>query len=155
MSAPPGVVLDYDELLAAVRARLDALKAPYKTIEDCASLADGHLGKLLGPTQVKRLGTDVLFRLLETLGLRLAVVEHLDIAATIEEMGHHYRARVEKYRRKPMIRRHISQAVKVAAAREFGAMGAGIPKAFGIGTKALRRKQQKAARARWRPLGRN
>jgi hypothetical protein len=144
------IVLDYQEMIAAVRTRIDEVRAPYTAIEEAARIPGGYLGKTIGPAQVKVIGIGALLKVLETIGLRLAIVPHLTIEATIDEMGHVYRLRSEGRRSVTnIVRKRISPEVKRLAAREFGAMGRGVPKAFGITSKELTKKQRKASRARW------
>ena len=45
------VVLDYQEMIAAVRARIDLVKAPYSVLEDHAHVTEGYLAKTIGPAQ--------------------------------------------------------------------------------------------------------
>lgn len=142
-------VLDYQDIIAAVRARIDEVRAPYTAIEEAAGISVGYLGRIVGPAQVAVVGLSALLRLLETLGLRLAITEHLTVDAAIEEMGHRYRARSEGQRIVGIVRKRISPEVKRLAASEYGAMARGVPKAFGITSKELSKKQRKAARSRW------
>lgn len=147
--APIAEVRDYDGLVGALRARVDQLGCPYKSVEECAELADGHLGKLFGPSQVKTLGLVSVFKIMNVLGLKFVIAEHLDIEATIDEMDSHYRPRGENLRRTGVVRRHISGDVKKLVMREMGRLGGSTPKRFSITARQRVQRAKKAARARW------
>jgi hypothetical protein len=68
------VARDYDELLAAIRARRDALKVPHLVIDDVAGLQTGYASKLLADPPIRNLGAVTLGPLLGTLGLAIALV---------------------------------------------------------------------------------
>src|ERR1035437_10111149 len=76
--AEPGSVLatadDYGELVAALRKRKAALSLSGAEIEQRTGLAAGYVAKLLGPSRVKVAGPLSLGLMLQTLGLRLAVI---------------------------------------------------------------------------------
>jgi hypothetical protein len=76
--AEPGstlaVISDYGELVAALRKRKAALSLSGGEIEQRTGLAAGYVAKLLGPSRVKVAGPLSLGLMLQTLGLRLAVI---------------------------------------------------------------------------------
>ena len=71
----PTVIRSYDDLHATLRARADALEISRQAIDELAGLPAGYAGKLLGGGQVKKFGGLSLELMLQTLGLRLVVVE--------------------------------------------------------------------------------
>lgn len=146
--------LNYQELIGAIGARVVELNVAHEPLEQAMGLTGGHLGKLLGPGQVKRLGVDKMWDVLECIGVRVVLVEHLDIAATIEEMGNAYRPRKRRGKR-GNLRRKVSPAVMRVAAQHFGMMGRGIRKTFRIPRHQVRKQRKMAIKARWRAFGRN
>jgi hypothetical protein len=68
-------VHDYDGLIAAIRARMAELRVTNETIGAIAGLAGGYVGKLLAPSRIKNLGPTSFGLMLQSLGLKLIVVE--------------------------------------------------------------------------------
>jgi hypothetical protein len=68
-------VTDYDEMIGALRARMAELRVTNETIGAIAGLAGGYVGKLLAPSRIKNLGPTSLGLMLQSLGLKLIVVE--------------------------------------------------------------------------------
>lgn len=64
----------YEALIGALRRRKDAVGFSCLEIDDRTGLPHGYTAKLLGPSRIKNLGPLSLGLMLETLGLRLAVV---------------------------------------------------------------------------------
>lgn len=83
MSRQLAVVTDYDTLQDALRDRADELQASRATIDDLAGLPSGYSGKLLGKAQVRGITKLTLGPLLQTLGLKLIVVEDKETTAKI------------------------------------------------------------------------
>jgi hypothetical protein len=79
------VARDYDELLAAIRARRDALKVPHLVIDDVAGLQTGYASKLLADPPIRNLGAVTLGPLLGTLGLAIALVHDGAALAKVED----------------------------------------------------------------------
>jgi hypothetical protein len=77
MDAPKqlAVVHDYDELIAAIRARRDELEVTHATLDHVSGLASGHTSKLFCIPPIKRLGMISLGAMLGSVGLMLVVVE--------------------------------------------------------------------------------
>ncbi len=109
MPEQPDIIADYDQLIAAFRARVDTLQLSQALIDDLAGWASGYSGKLFGPSQTKRLGLGNLFILLETLGLGLALVEN---PAALRKMERRYERRSEWTRRTGVIRKQFSPEVR-------------------------------------------
>lgn len=150
MTAPRiiGEVRSYNELIEAVRKRVAEINAPLDVLEEYIGLTRGHLAKLLGPAEDKRIGMQLLWPLLENLGFVATLKEHLDIDAVRDEIGHRFRERVP-YATRGRLKKQMSPALLTAAAQHHGALGRGIPKDFRITKRQLRTKQRKAINARW------
>jgi hypothetical protein len=69
---------DYDALIAVFVRRAADLGISHAALDDLAGLADGFIGKALGPSKVKRLGPMSLFAVLPALGLKITLVEDPD-----------------------------------------------------------------------------
>ena len=55
------VASNYDDLIEAIRSRVDELQISQALLEEIAGLTGGHIGKLLGGGQVKHFGMLTLF----------------------------------------------------------------------------------------------
>lgn len=69
---------DMDGLLAAFRARAEALNVSRATIDDVSGLQSGYTGKLLANPPIKNVGAMSLGPLLGALGLAIVLVEDAD-----------------------------------------------------------------------------
>lgn len=78
------VVKEYDELMAALRARSDEIEMSRDGLDVIAGLPRGYVSKLLAPVPLKGIGRTSLGPLLQSLGLALIVVEDLSTFAKIE-----------------------------------------------------------------------
>jgi hypothetical protein len=79
----PAVIRNYADLIAALRARKEALDISLATIEAVGGLTLGHAGKLLSPKPSKGLGEISLALVLQTLGVKLVLVEDPQAAAKL------------------------------------------------------------------------
>jgi hypothetical protein len=68
----------YADVIAALRARKDALGLSNAVLDEIAGLTDGYTDKALGPTQAKRPSTYNLLSLIGALGLAVQLVEDPD-----------------------------------------------------------------------------
>jgi len=68
-SAKP--IESYDELVAALRRRVDELGIVYDAIDSIAGLAPRYAAKLLCQPPMKHVSTPLLFSILDSLGLRM------------------------------------------------------------------------------------
>ena len=68
-------VRNYDDLVAAIRARRDELEVTHETIDTVSGVASGYASKLLADPPIKRRGMISLSAVLGALGLMLVVVE--------------------------------------------------------------------------------
>lgn len=142
-------VLDYAGLLATLRERVEFLDVPNAQLEELMDLQDGYLSKLLGAAEVRRIGLVPLWKILDRLGLRMVLVEHLDRTATLDEMSIQTRARKHGGSPRGKLRKTLSPAIIHAAAQCYGAMGAGVRKTFR--KEDVKFRQRRAAnRSRWK-----
>jgi hypothetical protein len=74
-------VKDYEQLHAALRARVEQLDVSRETLDHLTGLQSGYCAKLLANTRLKRMGAQSLGPLLTVCGLRLLVVEDPDAMA--------------------------------------------------------------------------
>jgi hypothetical protein len=75
------LIASYDEVIDAFRARADELELSRLEIDHLSGLAQGHSSHLLAKKYTQRLGAISLRLMLDTLGLRLLVVEDPDLTA--------------------------------------------------------------------------
>jgi hypothetical protein len=75
------LIATYDDVVDVFRARADELELSRLEIDRLAGLADGHSSHLLAKKYTQRLGPVSLLLMLDTLGLRLLVVEDPDLTA--------------------------------------------------------------------------
>jgi hypothetical protein len=71
-------VISYDEMLAALRARINELQINGERFDEFAGLPRGYLSKLVGARPIRRLGMTSFEPVLAGLGLRLLVIEDPD-----------------------------------------------------------------------------
>lgn len=145
------VVGSYEDLVAALRVRIDELQWSRETVDAVVGLTPGLAGKLFGPSQVKRMGWDNLWRVLEALGLHIHIVEHLDIASTIDEADSRHKARHDKHRRVGVVRKRISPELQRMIMREMGRKGGGMASAR-HGTEHMSAIAAMGGAGRWRKL---
>lgn len=69
------IVTSYDELIEAIRRRAVERGVSHNQLDELAGLPTGYCGKVLGPSQVKKLGPLSMSVMLQALGLALVVVE--------------------------------------------------------------------------------
>jgi hypothetical protein len=85
MTAPktPVIVRDYDQLLAALRARAAELELTHEVLDDASGLSSGYASKLLCDPPIRHLGRISLGCFLGAVGLKLVVVEDVEALARI------------------------------------------------------------------------
>jgi len=79
----PTEIHDYAGLVAALRARKEALDVSFSLLEHLSGLQNGYISKLLSPRPSKRLGQLSLDCLLAVLGLKLVVQEDPEAMAKL------------------------------------------------------------------------
>jgi hypothetical protein len=77
------MISSYDELIAAIRDRVDEMDISRHELDFLAGLATGHSGKLLGPKRVKAFGKVTLGPTLGAIGCKLLLVEDAEQTAKI------------------------------------------------------------------------
>jgi hypothetical protein len=93
---PELFISDHQSLVRALRAVQIHLQISNSTLEEISGLAAGHVDKLLGPSQAKRIGPTVLGLLLGGLGVRLRV--DVDIEAAKKMAGRWEKKHAEQER---------------------------------------------------------
>jgi hypothetical protein len=76
-------IRSYADLVHALRARKEQLNVSYEVIEAISGLQSGYISKLLSPRPSKRLGQLSLGLILQTLGLKLVLVEDKEAMARV------------------------------------------------------------------------
>ena len=79
------IVSDYDGLVKICQQRAAELEISRSGIDYISGLTTGHAGKILGSKQKKKMGPVSLGLMLETLGLKLLIIE--DEAATARTLA--------------------------------------------------------------------
>jgi hypothetical protein len=74
MNSPLAEITDYDDLLAALRARADELEISRETIDHIAGFPDRYAGKILSLSHPRRIGLRSLGPILSALGMKLIAV---------------------------------------------------------------------------------
>ena len=74
LSSTPAEITDYDSLIALLRSRADELEISRATIDHITGLPDRLSNKILGLSQIRRIGMATLGPILDALGLKLIAV---------------------------------------------------------------------------------
>jgi hypothetical protein len=77
------MISSYDELIAAIRDRVDEMDISRHELDHLAGLASEHSGKLLGAKRVKVFGKVTLGPTLGAIGCKLLLVEDAEQTAKI------------------------------------------------------------------------
>jgi hypothetical protein len=83
----PRVLADvgsYEQMLAALRSRINELQISGENLDEYAGLPRGYLSKLTGVKPIRRLGMTSFGPVLAGLGLRLLVIEDPDATARLK-----------------------------------------------------------------------
>lgn len=78
-------VSNYDELIAALRARADELGVTRETLDAVSGMQTGYCSKLLAPVPIRALGPTSLGPMLGALGLAILVVEDAEALGKISK----------------------------------------------------------------------
>ena len=108
----PVEVSDYDQLIAALRARRDELEVTFEVVDATSGLQSGYSAKIMCNPPIKGLGSVSLGPLLGTLGLRLLVIPDEEALARV-------RAQLTP-RNVLLARRMLAQQLPVAVDRKRG-----------------------------------
>jgi len=146
-SERPRVIADvssYEQMLAALRSRVNELQINGERFDEYSGLPRGYLSKLIGAKPIRRLGMISLAPVLAGLGLRLLVIE--DNAATAR-LKNRLPPRNQSY-----VRSAPSIILTVRFFKRIGRMGAQAR--VDNSTKQQRQEwARNAANARWRKVG--
>ena len=145
MADPPRRVLaevaDYSAFLRTVRDRVTSLGITHETLDAISGLQSGYASKILADPPIRRMGPVVLFLVLQSLGLSIAITE--------DQLGRQLlQNRLTPRRSKRVMHRAPRITFEHDHFRRIGRMGAA---AFMKLSPAKRSKiARKAALARWR-----
>lgn len=145
-----GEARDCDELIEVYKARKIALGLTDKWFDENSGLAQGHIGKLLGDGQSKRLGHDSISVINQNMALKFLVVVDEAMAERVrprwegrERPERTMPARASKKaieRFQPIIRQQFNQSIASAGGKARHAK---------LSPAKLRAIGKRAARARW------
>ena len=141
----PRVIADvtsYEQMLAALRARVHELQLNGERFDEFAGLPRGYLSKLIGAKPIRRLGMTSFAPVLAGLGLRLLVIE--DNAAT-ERLKNKLPPRNQSYVRSVAVHTNVTTRFL----RKIGAKGGENSRKF-LGKRLVKQLARKAAAARWK-----
>jgi hypothetical protein len=120
MNTAPSIVAEVrsmDDVREALRARFDSLELARTTIDDAAGLQEGYSAKLLAG--LVGFGTTSLFPMIETAGLRLALVDDPAALARTSKL----KKRVSAQVRYQAVGKATLKAARPVVLREQGARG--------------------------------
>ena len=135
-------VTSYEQMLAALRARVNELQLNGERFDEFAGLPRGYLSKLIGARPIRRLGMTSFAPVLAGLGLRLLVIE--DNAAT-ERLKNKLPPRNQSYVRSVAVHTNLTTRFL----RKIGAKGGENSRKF-LSKRLVKRLAGKAANARWK-----
>lgn len=143
-----GEVVDYDALTALMRVRAAELQITYEALDEIAGTTKGHASKILSPMPSKRLGATSMTLFLPALAMKLIAVVDDEALRNINRRGLRRHAGAAMHAGTvhwKITRRELRRRQKLGGlnSRKF------IPKSR---SRAL---AKKAAKKRWRQLGRN
>ena len=137
-------VTSYEQMLAALRARVNELQLNGERFDEFAGLPRGYLSKLIGAKPIRRLGMTSFAPVLTGLGLRLLVIE--DNAAT-ERLKNKLPPRNQSYVRSVAVHTNLTTRFL----RKIGAKGGENSRKY-LGKRLVKQLARRAANARWHPL---
>jgi hypothetical protein len=120
MNTAPSIVAEVSsmaDIREALRARFDSLELARTTIDDAAGLHEGYSAKLLAG--LVGFGTTSLFPMIETAGLRLALVDDPAALARTSKL----KKRVSAQVRYQAVGKATLKAARPVVLRELGAKG--------------------------------
>jgi hypothetical protein len=144
----PRVIADvssYEQMLAALRARVKELEIHGERFDAFAGLPEGYLSKLIGPRPVRRIGPTSFAPVLSGLGLRLLVIE--DNAAT-ERLKNQVKPRNPSYVRDGMRAGGVHVVLTDRFMRKIRKKGGENSRKY-LGKRLVKQLARKAALARW------
>jgi hypothetical protein len=145
MNTAPSIVAEVSsmaDIREALRARFDTLQIARATIDDAAGLQEGYSAKLLAG--LVGFGTTSLFPMIETAGLRLALVDDPAALARTSKL----KKRVSAQVRYQAVGKATLKAARPVVLREQGARG-GRARMARMSPEERREFGRQAVRARW------
>ena len=142
-----GRVEHSEQLLAAIRRRVEELKLSHEVLDDLCTFSPGYASKLLSNPPTKRLGHFTLFLLLQVLALDILLIENPERLEILKNPRHLRRRRL-------VLRAPRIVVLTPDFLRSIGAKGA---RARNLNLSPKRRKALalRAIRARWAKHRRN
>ena len=143
-SKGPRVIADvssYEQMLAALRSRVNELQINGERFDEYSGLPRGYLSKLIGAKPVRRLGMTSFAPVLAGLGLRLLVIE--DNAAT-ERLKAKLPPRNQSYVRSVAVHTNLTTLFL----RKIGAKGGENSRKY-LSKRLVKQLARGAALARW------
>ena len=140
----PRVIADvssYEQMLAALRDRVNELQVNGERFDEYCGLPKGYLSKLIGIKPIRRLGMTSFAPVLAGLGLRLLVIE--DQEAT-ERLKNCLPPRNQSYVRSVAVHTNLTTRFL----RKIGAKGGENSRKY-LGKRLVKQLARKAAAARW------
>ena len=142
----PRVIADvssYEQMLAALRARVNELQINGERFDEFAGLPRGYLSKLIGARPIRRLGMTSFEPVLASLGLRCLLI--VDEEAT-RRLKDRLPPRNESYVRSAAVHTNLTTRFL----RKIGAKGGENSRKY-LGKRLVKQLARRAANARWHP----
>ena len=86
LDEPPRIIAQaesYEAFLGAIRQRVIALGITHETLDAISGLQSGYTSKLLANPPIRRMGPIVLYVVLQSLGMKIALVEDCEALRAI------------------------------------------------------------------------
>jgi hypothetical protein len=117
---PANEIVDYQSLVATLRARADSLEISRGTIDSVAGLADGHASKILALSRLRRIGMESLGPMLDALCLKLVAMPcdeafERNRSRLVKRDDPHYRSARQGHDGKPRTRKPPKPANRKSA----------------------------------------
>jgi transcriptional regulator with XRE-family HTH domain len=143
-----GSFVDYDDLIAALRARIGAVGLSYAALEELTGMAEGQVGKYLSDARAKNLSVRSLLQIAEVIGVRGLFVEDERLLRKYRPLFTNRDARKVHARRRAKLSANTLHRMMPAVASEMGRRGAHVRNAA-LTPETRRELARAAARARW------
>lgn len=138
-------VTSYEELIAALRWRVNELNVAGEQLDDFAGLPRGYLSKLVGARPIRRLGMTSFAPVLAGLGLRLLVIEDPELMARLSRLP----PRQAQYVRPGMRGGSVQISLTASFMQRIRKKGGENSRKY-LGKRLVKQLARKAANARWR-----
>jgi len=137
-----GEFTNYDEMIAALRARAAELSLSGPSIDNLSGLPDRYAAKLLGPHQIRRLGATSLGPFLGALAVRCRIIED---KAALEKLRSQTTPRDERYVRNGAV--HLQLTTRFF--QKIGRLGGANSRKY-LPKRLVKQLAKRAAAARWK-----